>query len=99
MGFVIPQQISEEKVPQPVGQDVQIRKRLPGTFATIRFAGRPNREAYQQAEQQLRSWMADQELIGSDEVETASYDPPWTPGPFRRNEVLIRISPSENEAS
>ena len=25
------------------------------------------------------------------EPEIASYDPPWTPGPLRRNEILIRI--------
>jgi hypothetical protein len=24
-------------------------------------------------------------------VEAAAYDPPFTPGPFRRNEVLIRL--------
>jgi len=24
-------------------------------------------------------------------VETAGYDPPFTPGPLRRNEVLIRL--------
>lgn len=24
-------------------------------------------------------------------VESASYDPPFTPGPLRRNEVLIRL--------
>jgi hypothetical protein len=29
-----------------------------------------------------------QDTIG---VETAGYDPPFTPGPLRRNEVLIRL--------
>ncbi|MFM7516668.1 MAG: heme-binding protein, partial [Pirellula sp.] len=28
-------------------------------------------------------------------VETAGYDPPFTPGPLRRNEVLIRIKKAE----
>jgi hypothetical protein len=96
MGFVIPKQISEDRVPQPADQEVQIRKRSPGTFATIRFAGRPDRDAFRQAEQELRAWMAEQDLVGNNEVEAASYDPPWTPRPFRRNEILIRISPNED---
>ncbi len=29
-------------------------------------------------------------LLDSSGVETAGYDPPFTPGPLRRNEVLIR---------
>jgi hypothetical protein len=28
-------------------------------------------------------------------VETAGYDPPFTPGPLRRNEVLIRLKAVE----
>ena len=35
--------------------------------------------------------MEDNGLIGHDDAEFAGYDPPWTPGPFRRNEVLIRL--------
>ena len=30
-------------------------------------------------------------LIGDGDAETAGYDPPWTPGPLRRNEIIIRL--------
>jgi hypothetical protein len=33
-----------------------------------------------------------QKGLAGDDVEFAGYDPPWTPGPLRRNEVLIRLN-------
>nr|WP_298869380.1 heme-binding protein [uncultured Gimesia sp.] len=35
--------------------------------------------------------MSRKKLIRDGAAECAGYDPPWTPGPFRRNEVLVRI--------
>ena len=49
------------------------------------------RQAVSDADQQLRTWMAVKGLQGDDRVESAGYDPPWIPGPLRRNEVLIRL--------
>ena len=91
MGFVIPKNVVEQRVPQPTGEQVQIRKRAGGRFAVIRFAGRMNRELVANSEEQLRSWMNKKGLVGEPDAELAGYDPPWTPGPFRRNEVLIRL--------
>jgi hypothetical protein len=91
MGFVIPKNVAEQRVPEPTGEQVQIRKRAGGRFATIRFAGRMNRESVANAEEQLRTWMSKKGMISDSDAELAGYDPPWTPGPFRRNEVLIRL--------
>ncbi len=44
-----------------------------------------------QADAQLREWAADRGLISDGDAELAGYDPPWTPGPWRRNELLIRL--------
>ena len=43
-------------------------------------------------ERELRAWMAENKLVAEGDAEYAGYDPPWTPGPFRRNEVLIRVA-------
>jgi hypothetical protein len=48
-------------------------------------------EAVKKAEDALRSWLKNSNRVGEDSIESASYDPPWTPGPRRRNEVLIRL--------
>ena len=95
MGFVLPKQVAGQRVPVPSNQDVQILKRTGGRFAAVRFAGRMNTESVAKAEQKLREWINARELVGDGDAEVAGYDPPWTPGPFRRNEVLIRLKQAD----
>jgi DNA gyrase inhibitor GyrI len=92
MGFVIPKKVALEGVPKPVAADVQVRKREGGRFAVIRFSGRVNAKSSKIAEEKLREWALSKGLSFHEESEYAGYDPPWTPGPLRRNEVLIRLS-------
>lgn len=91
MGFVIPQELSEHQIPDPSSDQVTIRKRVGGRFAVVRFSGRINEKSAIKAEKELRAWMARMNLIANGEAESAGYDPPWTPGALRRNEVLIRL--------
>ena len=82
MGFVLPKRVTELRVPKPSNEEVEIRKRSGGRFAVIRFAGRMNSESLAKAEEKLRQWMNDRELVGEGRAESAGYDPPWTPGPL-----------------
>lgn len=91
MAFVVPSKITEEKVPLPKSEQVTLRNRSAGRFAAYRFSGRINPQTSADAEQQLRTWIKQQGLIANERAEFAGYDPPWTPGPFRRNEVLIKL--------
>ncbi|MGV3485423.1 MAG: SOUL family heme-binding protein [Planctomycetaceae bacterium] len=99
MGFVIPKQVATEGVPAPNGADVKIHTRKGGRFAVIRFSGRMSPELAKESEARLRAWMGSKHLIpdaesdspNSNGVESAAYDPPFTPGPLRRNEILIRL--------
>lgn len=91
MGFVIPKNVAQRRVPAPSNRDVQLRERPGGKYAVIRFAGRLNRDVIADAEAQLVKWMDEQSLTRDGAAEVAGYDPPWTPGPLRRNEVLIRL--------
>tara|TARA_R110002111_G_scaffold185031_3_gene250943 strand:+ start:70787 stop:71392 length:606 start_codon:yes stop_codon:yes gene_type:complete len=94
MGFVIPQSLTGGEIPDPGNEKVQIRERKGGRFAVIRFSGRMNEATVQKAEQKLRTWAARKQLQLGNQAESAGYDPPWTPGPFRRNEVHIRVNQS-----
>ena len=91
MGFVIPRDVAEQGIPAPLHADVQIRERAGGRFAVLRFAGRMQGQTVVSAEERLRVWIEDQGWECEGDAELAGYDPPWTPGPWRRNEVLIRI--------
>ena len=96
MGFVMPKDIAVKVVPAPTGEGVDVRKRIGGRFAVLRFAGQLNTKLAKESEAKLRSWMESKSLIADDSpessgVETAGYDPPFTPSLLRRNEVLIRL--------
>ncbi|MDB4439710.1 heme-binding protein [Planctomicrobium sp.] len=91
MGFVIPQDVATAGAPKPKGAEVSIRKREGGRFAVIRFSGRMNTDLVKNQEAKLRSWLESRGLEGEESAETAGYDPPFTPGPLRRNEVIIRL--------
>jgi len=96
MGFVMPHEVANAGVPEPTGDGVDIRQRKGGRFAVLRFSGRLNAKLAKESEAKLRAWMKGQGLVAEESpeasgVEAASYDPPFTPGPMRRNEVLIRL--------
>ncbi|MGI9467753.1 MAG: SOUL family heme-binding protein [Rubripirellula sp.] len=91
MAFVVPEQVASGGAPQPGNTNVELRQRQGGRFAAIRFTGRMGDKSLRQKESELRQWMEKQELIAAGPVEYAGYDPPWTPGFLRRNEILIRV--------
>lgn len=98
MGFVMPTDVATAGAPQPKGEGVEIRKRKGGRFAVIRFSGKLDSELAKKQEAKLREWMTPRQLEGEATVEAAGYDPPFTPAALRRNEVLIRLKPSEADA-
>ncbi|QDU47472.1 SOUL heme-binding protein [Symmachiella dynata] len=91
MGFVLPKDVSGERVPEPTDDGVAIEKRAGGKFAVVRFAGQMNSETIAKATKDLQQWMDNRGFVAGGEPELAGYDPPWTPGPLRRNEILIRL--------
>lgn len=96
MGFVMPKEVAIQGVPKPTGEQVDVRKRVGGRFAVVRFPGQITSKLAKESEAKLRAWMETKGLVADDSaegrgVETAGYDPPFTPTPLRRNEVLIRL--------
>ncbi len=98
MGFVLPQDVAAAGIPAPEATDVTIRKRCGGRFAVIRFAGKLNSVMAREKEAELRKWLDAKGIAGEEFAESAGYDAPFTPGPLRRNEVLIRLK-EKNAAS
>ena len=95
MSFVIPKDVAESDIPAPASEQVQVTARAAGKFAVIRFAGQIELEVCKQQQTKLESWIKEQGYSVDGDAEVAGYDPPWTPGPLRRNEILIRIKSVE----
>ena len=88
MAFVLPDSLGES--PAPKDGNVKVRQLDGGTFAVLRFRGR-QQGPDDEAAGRLKAWMRDHQLAGIGEPRFAYFDPPWTPGFLRRNEVMIRI--------
>ncbi|MBD3674191.1 MAG: heme-binding protein [Planctomycetaceae bacterium] len=99
MGFVMPQKIVESGAPSPQSDDVTIRTREGGRFAVIRFSGVMDDKLAESQEAKLREWMTKNGYEGVETAERAGYDPPFKPGPLRRNEILIRLQPENDVES
>jgi len=92
MSFVVPAEIAKAGAPKADSESVEIKKRKGGKFAVYRYSGRWTEARESKAQARLEEWMAKKGLKAVGQFEKANYDPPFTPGFLRRNEVLVRIS-------
>lgn len=90
MSFVMPETTLAKGLPKPKGE-VKLDQIPSVKIAALRFSGVSNgkKEAEQLA--RLQAWMNQEKLTPELTPLFAFYDPPWTLGFMRRNEVLIRV--------
>lgn len=89
--IVIPARFEPEMLPEPI-EGVTVRRLEPRRLAARRFAGEADEAALARNESDLRGWMEAHGLGPAGPVEHAFYNPPFTPAPLRRNEVLIPLA-------
>ncbi|HAR65821.1 MAG TPA: SOUL heme-binding protein [Lentisphaeria bacterium] len=92
MSFVLPDEHADAP-PTPSDSEVRLRRVEAHAAAVVTFSGRANGAEVARRTASLREWMKRKQLVSSGPAVVAQYDPPWTPGPLRRNEVLIPIVP------
>lgn len=90
--FVMPSEWSMETLPAPDDPRVTLFELPPQRMASIRFAGYAGSDSIARFEGELKDWLAAEGLTPSGAPVYAYYNPPWTLGPFRRNEVLIALA-------
>lgn len=95
MSFVVPKAVAAGGAPAPTAPQVSLSKRAAGRFAVMRFSGYRSVKGEEAALAKLRAWMKAKGMKESGKPSFAYFDPPWTLGPFRKNEVLIRVGGSE----
>ena len=90
MRFVVPEK-NKANTPKPSSDKVEVRELPARTVATYRFSGWRSDALEKESLEKLRAWMAANKLEAAGEPLYAYYNPPWTLGPLRRNEVLIPV--------
>jgi hypothetical protein len=90
MAFVMPAKMKSRQVPTPSDGSVTVRELPPGRFAALRFSGGRSAEKEAESLDRLRAWMKTECLSEMSPPVYGYFDPPWTPGFLRRNEVMLR---------
>lgn len=92
MHFVLPKELAEKGAPNPKRDGVELSKFESGRYAAIRFSGKLDNESRSKALENLKAALKPRSLHATGEPIYAGYDSPWTPGPLRRNEVLLKLA-------
>lgn len=91
MQFVVPAAVAGAGAPPPADPSVKLSQMKGGKFAVLRYNGRSNAGDRVGKLALLRARIAKEGLQATGDPVYAGYDPPWTPAPMRRNEVLLRV--------
>jgi len=91
MSFIVPKNVAQQGVPMPSNPDVMISTKPPARYAVCCFSGPSKPEPSEAASKKLLAWAVAKNLPATGSPIYAYYNPPWTPGFMRRNEVLLRL--------
>jgi DNA gyrase inhibitor GyrI len=90
MAFVVPEK-QKASTPAPASPAVVIDTMKAQRVAVYRFSGSRTKDSEPQALAKLKAWLQPNKLTEAGSPFSAYYDPPWTPGFMRRNEVLVPV--------
>ncbi|HVN42094.1 MAG TPA: heme-binding protein [Steroidobacteraceae bacterium] len=92
VAFVVPSKYTAATVPTPLDERIVIRAVPARIVACWRYSGRWTERRYQAFERALRAAIEARGLRVQGAPMLARYNPPFTPWPLRRNEVLIPVA-------
>lgn len=93
MRFFLPSTLTPETAPVPTDARVRLRE-VPGeTVAVLRFGGRGEPAVVAREETRLLAGLHGSRWRREGDPFALFYDPPWTPGFLRRNEVAVPVGP------
>lgn len=89
--FTMPAGYTLDTLPKPNDARVVLRMTPAIRVAVIRFSGWANDRDFERKRAELERWMAKRGLHAVGPASLAQYNPPWTLGPLRRNEVMLPV--------
>jgi len=91
--FVMPSQYTLATLPKPNNTAVSLREVPAKTWAVLSFSGFNTEARVQQHTDELLAWVGAKKMTRLNTPQLARYDPPWTLPMFRRNEIMVEITP------
>lgn len=93
VNFMMPSKFNMSNLPRPNDPDIRIRETEPIKTVSLRFNGRAGEKSLSRRNKELMDYVTDKGLQAEGAPYYAFYDAPMVPGPFRRNEVHIKLKP------
>jgi len=91
MQFYLPSKFTKKTVPNPSNSEVTIETIREGYFAVIQYSGRASEKNFTKHSDLLRQKLAKDKVSVKGFAIKATYNAPFVPPPFRRNEAMFRI--------
>ena len=91
VSFVMPKGLSFDKVPAPRDTNVMMTEVAGFDAAVLRFSGSWNAARLHKRASELAEAIQRKGLVSRGNPLFARFNPPWTPGFLKRNEVLIQL--------
>jgi hypothetical protein len=92
MSFVMPAGKSLAEMPEPLDEHVQLSTVPPREIAVIRFSGYARQKKVKEMKTRLLDGLKNAGIETRGAPFLMGYNPPWTPGFMRRNEVGVEIT-------
>ena len=97
MWFAMPSRYTLDSLPPPNDPRIRIVERSPERVAVRSFSGRRDTASFSEEARQLTADATAAGLTPTGPATLAVYNGPFTPGPFRRNEVLLPVASGPTE--
>lgn len=89
--FVMPKKYTVATLPAPATSEIALKELPAKRVVAIRFNGNFSASLASKKLMSLYNYIADESLQQKGDPEYAFYNPPWTPGFLKRNEILIEV--------
>jgi DNA gyrase inhibitor GyrI len=91
IAFSMPSKYTLENLPQPLSREISFRNVARHKVAALRFSGNLNSRLATSKAEELEIWLHENKYSKKSNFVFAQYNPPWIPGPFRRNEIWAEV--------
>jgi hypothetical protein len=91
VSFAMPSKFTLETLPEPQDKRITFKVVEGRRTAAIRFSGRVHEKLATQKTEELRDWLSRNGMVPKSNFVVALHNPPFIPGIFRRNEIVVDI--------
>jgi len=91
LAFIMPEEFSLEKTPEPLDDRVKIVEIPERAVAALRFSGRWSNSIFKKKSEEMLKALAESGMKTAGQVFSMRYNGPYTPWFMRRNEVAVPV--------